>query len=153
MSICRNLEVSGSAEMLSGRPPDHRFTFEVVRRNRPFRETPIHPSWQLSFNHKVLCYLHFGANQRFMQRATLCQISKTSNTMHSLRLADQSTAGENQFEKCIQWKCRPLMSEDAAFNQLALKVVKQISITIIIFTQHVQWFGGFKCQMLRLYCC
>ncbi|KAI2645401.1 Zinc metalloprotease ZmpB [Labeo rohita] len=31
--------------MLFGRPPDHRFTFEVVRRNRPIRETPIRPSY------------------------------------------------------------------------------------------------------------
>lgn len=39
MSIWRNLEESASTEMLFGRPPDHRCTFEAVQRNRPIRGT------------------------------------------------------------------------------------------------------------------
>lgn len=39
MSIWRNLEESASTEMLFGRPPDHRCTFEAEQRNRPIRGT------------------------------------------------------------------------------------------------------------------
>jgi len=39
MSIWRNLEECASTEMLFGRPPDHRCTFEAVQRNRPIRGT------------------------------------------------------------------------------------------------------------------